>query len=358
VSRTLIVAEAGVNHDGSLETALELVDVAASAGADVVKFQTFDVDEVVTTAAPQAEYQKERAPASSQQEMLRSLVLDRTAHERIAERCAALGIEFLSTAFDEGSLAMLVELGIRRVKVPSGELTNGPLLLAFARTRLPLIVSTGMASLGEVETALQVIAYGRETSDGVPSRADLHSAYGRAMSAGSLTGEVSVLHCTSSYPARPEDVNLAAMDTLARAFGLPVGYSDHTLGTAISLAAVARGASIIEKHITLDRTRPGPDHAASLEPGGLRELVDGVRAIEKAIGSPVKFPTPSERDTAAVARRSVVAARSITAGAILGPDDLAVLRPGTGRHPMDLWELLGRRATRDYERHEPIGWDE
>lgn len=354
MARTTIIAEAGVNHDGSVETALELIDVAVEAGADVIKFQTFDVDEVVTTDAPQARYQQERAPASSQQQMLRSLVLDEAAHECLAAHCEDRGIEFMSTAFDEASLHRLVDLGIRRVKVPSGELTNGPLLLALARTRLPLVVSTGMATLGEVESALAVIAYGRLHPEGLPSREDLSDAYHAVIRPRVLAKELTVLHCTSSYPAQPEDVNLAAMDTLAQSFGLPVGYSDHTLGTAISLAAVARGASLIEKHITLDRTRPGPDHAASLEPEGLRDLVAGIRAVEASIGTAVKCPTWSERDTAAVARRSIVAARTISAGALLQADDLKVLRPGTGRSPMEIWSLIGRKANRDYRQHELI----
>jgi N-acetylneuraminate synthase len=356
--RTTIVAEAGVNHDGSIDVAIELIEVAVAAGADVVKFQTFDVDEVVTADAPQAGYQHERAPAASQQAMLQSLVLDRDAHARLASHCAERGIEFLSTAFDEGSLAHLISLGLRRVKVPSGELTNGPLLLAYARTRLPLIVSTGMASLGEVETALSVIAYGRVHPEGFPTAVDLAEAYTDGIRAGALGSDVTLLHCTSSYPAEPEDVHLAAMDTLAQSFALPVGYSDHTLGTAISLAAIARGATLVEKHITLDRTRPGPDHAASLEPDGLRELVAGARAIEASIGSPVKYPTRSERDTAAVARRSVVAARPIAAGSMLEPEDLKTLRPGTGRTPMDVWALPGRKARRDYRRTEMIDPDQ
>jgi N-acetylneuraminate synthase len=358
MARTTIIAEAGVNHDGSIDVALELIDVAAEAGADVVKFQTFDVDEVVTANAPQAGYQRDRAPASSQQEMLRSLVLDQAAHERLAAHCKERGIEFLSTAFDEGSLRRLVDLGIRRVKVPSGELTSGPLLLAFARTQLPLVVSTGMATLGEVETALSVIAYGRLHAEGLPSPDDLAEAYRTAIRTGELADELTVLHCTSSYPALPEDVNLAAMDTLAQSFGLPVGYSDHTLGTAISLAAVARGATLIEKHITLDNGRPGPDHAASLEPEGLRDLVAGIRAIEASIGTPVKYPTASERDTAAVARRSIVAARPISGGSTLQPQDLKLLRPATGRSPMDIWSLAGRLAKRDYGRHEAIDMDQ
>jgi N-acetylneuraminate synthase len=354
VERTLIIAEAGVNHDGSVETALELVDVAVAAGADVVKFQSFNVDDVVTADAPQAGYQRERAPASSQQEMLRSLALDVAAHERIVTHCQQHGIEFLSTAFDPRSLAMLVDLRIRRVKVPSGELTNGPLLLRYARTGLPLIVSTGMANLAEVEAALAVIAYGRERPDGVPTRDDLADTYSRALRTGALADHVTLLHCTSSYPARPEDVHLAAMNSMSRAFQLPVGYSDHTLGIAVSLAAAARGAVVIEKHFTLDRTLPGPDHAASLQPEELEQLVGGIRAIELAIGSPIKHPTEDERDTAAVARRSVVAARPIAAGTVLTEDDLTALRPGRGCSPMETWVLLGRRARRDYRRHEMI----
>lgn len=353
MARTVIIAEVGVNHDGSLDKALELVDVAAAAGADVVKFQTFEVAEIVTAAAPQAAYQRERAPAGSQQEMLQALMLDRDAHQVLADRCADRGVEFLSTAFDVRSLGWLVELGIRRVKVPSGELTNGPLLLAFARTGLPLVVSTGMADLGEVERALAVIAYGRRRPEGVPTRADLDEAYGASVRDGSLAAVVTLLHCTSSYPTLPEDANLAAMDTL-RGFGPPVGYSDHTLGTAVSLAAVARGAVILEKHITLDRTAPGPDHAASLEPSELRRLVADVRAVEASAGTPVKHPTAAELDTRRVARRSIVAAQPIAAGEAFDGSNLAVLRPGTGRSPMDLWELLGRPAARDYGAHEPI----
>lgn len=354
MARTLIIAEAGVNHDGSVDVALELIDHAAAAGADIIKFQTFDVEEVVTSGAPQAGYQLERSPARSQAEMLRSLVLDRSSHERLAARCAQRGIEFLSTAFDEGSLAWLVELGIQRVKVPSGELTNGPLLLAFARTGLPLIVSTGMASLGEVETALAVIAYGREQPDGYPTKVDLADAYGRQLRSGHLAQDVTLLHCTSSYPASPEDVNLAAMDTLAQSFSLPIGYSDHTLGTSISLAAVARGATVLEKHITLDPNRTGPDHAASLNPHELYELVTGIRVVEACIGTPLKFPAPGEHDTAAVARRSIFAARPISAGTTIRSDDLKILRPGYGRSPMELWELIGTAAPRSYQEHEPL----
>lgn len=352
--RTLVIAEAGVNHDGSVDRALALVDAAVEAQADVVKFQTFDARSLATATAPQAAYQRRAAAADSQAAMLRGLQLDRDAHDQLAARCVETGIEFLSTAFDPGSLAWLLELGIRRVKVPSGELTNSPLLLDFARTGLPLIVSTGMADLADVERALAVIAYGATHPDGDPTPDDLRSAYWTAAHDGSLRSRVTLLHCTSSYPAHPTDVHLAAMDTLAQAFDLRVGYSDHTLGTAVSIGAVARGATVVEKHLTLDRTAPGPDHAASLEPAAFTELVTGIRAVEAAIGSPVKFPTPAEADTVAAARRSVVAARPITAGQTIEADDLRAARPGTGRPPADLWVLPGRIASRDYAIDEPI----
>jgi N-acetylneuraminate synthase len=352
---TLFIAEAGVNHDGSLETALELVDAAADAGADVVKFQTFDAQALVTDTAPQAAYQRERAAANSQLEMLQRLQLDREAHERLASRCAERGIEFLSTAFDEASLGWLREIGLRRIKVPSGELTNGPLLLAFARCGLPLIVSTGMATLAEVEAALGVISFGMTRDQGTPDGpGDLRDAYALALHERVLAERVCLLHCTSSYPAAPQDVNLAAMNTLAAAFGVPVGYSDHTLGIGVSIAAVARGATVIEKHMTLDRARPGPDHAASLEPAELAELVSSIRDVEVAIGSPVKLPTSAETDTAAVARRSLVAARPIARGEQFDEDNLTSRRPGTGRSPMDYWRLLGRPAGRDYREGELI----
>jgi N-acetylneuraminate synthase len=354
VNRTLVIAEAGVNHGGSVDAAVDLVDAAVAAGADVVKFQTFDARSLTTATAPQAAYQRRNAAAASQVEMLTGLQLDRAAHDLLADRCAAAGIEFLSTAFDEGSLGWLLDLGIQRVKVPSGELTDTPLVLAFARTGLPLIVSTGMADLSDVEGALAVIAYGLRGGDGAPTPADLREAYAAAARDGSLREHVTLLHCTSSYPADPNDVHLAAMDTLAQAFDLPVGYSDHTLGTAVSIAAVARGARVVEKHLTLDRDAPGPDHAASLEPDGFADLVAGIRAVEAAIGSPIKYPTAAESDTVAAARRSVVAARPIAAGQVLGPEDLRAARPGTGRPPADLWVLPGRTATRDYAVDEPI----
>jgi N-acetylneuraminate synthase len=354
VTRTLLIAEAGVNHDGSVAAALDLVDVAADAGADVVKFQTFDAAALATAAAPQAAYQRRNAAAASQVDMLSALQLDRDAHDRLVARCAERGIEFLSTAFDEGSLAWLVEFGIERVKVPSGELTNDPLVLAYARTGLPLLVSTGMADLTDVERALAVIAFGRREPVAVPTREALRDAYQEAARDGSLRDDVTVLHCTSNYPADPADVHLAAMDTLAHAFALPVGYSDHTLGTAVSIAAVARGATVVEKHVTLDRGRPGPDHAASLEPDELADLVRSIRDVEAAIGSSVKYPTPGEVDTIAVARRSIVAARPIAEGEVFDLDNLRTARPATGRPPADLWDLLGRGARRAYVPDEAI----
>lgn len=348
MTRILVVAEAGVNHDGDPAVALDLADAAAAAGADAVKFQSYRTDLLVRADAPQAAYQRERAPATSQAAMLRALELDADAHRAVATRCTERGIEFLSTPFDPPSLDLLLELGVGRLKVASGELTNWPMLLRMARTRLPMLVSTGMATLDEVADALAVLAWGRGHPEGAPD-ADALAAARDAMTADgpAALSDVTVLHCTSSYPARPEDVNLRAMDTIAAAFGLPVGYSDHTEGSAVAVAAVARGATVLEKHLTLDRARPGPDHAASLDPAGFAAMVAAVRATEAALGTAEKCPGTEELGVREVARRSLVAARPVQAGQVLTEEDLIALRPGGGKHPGALWRLIGTRAPRD-----------
>lgn len=355
-SRTLVIAEVGVNHNGSLDMALELVDAAVSTGADVVKFQTFDTAALVTKSAPRADYQQKVTNSDAPQfEMLRALELDPDAHEALQQRCTEGGVEFLSTAFEHGSLEFLLELGMRRLKSPSGEITNGPLLLHMARAGLPIIVSTGMAGLADIESALAVLAFGMTApADAVPTAADLRGAFRSPRGQAALEQRITVLHCTSAYPAPLDEVNLRAMSTIEAAFGLPVGYSDHTLGTAVAVAAVARGATVIEKHLTLDRRLPGPDHAASLEPAEMTELVAHIRQVEQALGSTRKGPSRSETSTIEVARKSIVAARALTAGETFDRDALAVMRPGTGRSPMELWSLLGQAAARDYEPHEPI----
>ncbi|HEY9070162.1 MAG TPA: N-acetylneuraminate synthase [Candidatus Ozemobacteraceae bacterium] len=353
---TLIIAEAGVNHNGSPDLALELVEIAARAGADIVKFQTFRAERVISRFAPKAEYQTKTTDArESQLEMVRKLEIDEETHQRLITRCRELGIEFLSTPFDRESVDLLVRLGVKRLKVPSGEITNGPLLLHIARTGLPVILSTGMSTMQEVEEALGVLAFGYAGRRETPSRALFRDAFGTGAGQAHLQAKVTLLHCTTEYPAPFDDVNLCAMDTLRDAFGLPVGLSDHTTGIAVPLAAVARGASVIEKHFTLDKTLPGPDHKASLEPQELTAMVAGIRQIERALGTGLKQPAPSERKNLGIARKSLVAAIPIKAGEPFTPENLTAKRPGTGISPMDYWSCLGHKAHHDYEVDEPIG---
>jgi N-acetylneuraminate synthase len=356
MKRTLIIAEAGVNHNGSLDRALALVDVAAGAGADIVKFQTFRADTLASAAAPKAAYQEANTgEAGAQLDMLRALELDAAAHRRLAAHAAERGIEFLSTAFDPASLDLVLSLGVKRLKVPSGEITNGPLLLKMARSGLPILLSTGMADLADIEAALGVIAFGYAAPpEAVPSPLAFKVALMGDGGKQALAERVTILHCTTQYPAPVAEVNLRAMHTIAERFGLPVGYSDHTEGIAVATAAVALGAAAIEKHFTLDRSLPGPDHRASLEPGELKSMVAAIRAIEQAMGSPEKRPTASEQPNIAVARKSLVAARPIARGETFTPDNLTALRPGGGRSPFEYWSLLGQTATRDYAKHEMI----
>lgn len=313
-----IIAEAGVNHNGDLDLAKRLVDTAVAAGANAVKFQTFKAARLVTSEAPKAEYQQ-RATAGneSQYEMLRRLELSTEAHQELIAYCRRLGIIFMSTPFDEESADFLDELGVSIFKLPSGEITNLPFLAHVARKGKPLIISTGMSYLGEVELAVRTVE-----------------------EAGNR--QFVLLHCVSNYPADPADTNLRAMNTMATAFGLPVGYSDHTLGLEISLAAVALGACVIEKHITLDRSMPGPDHNASLEPDELAALVKGIRIVEAALGDGRKEPAASEANTAAVARKSLVAAKDVPAGTTLTEELIAIKRPGTGLPPAMRGQLVGR----------------
>lgn len=352
--RVFIIAEAGVNHNGSPDMALELVDAAARAGADAVKFQAFRAESLVSRDAPKAAYQSRATGGGQGQfEMLKALELGREAFAALAARCAERGIEFMSTAFDRESLALLLEVGIGRIKVPSGDVTDAPMLLGAARTGLPVILSTGMCTLGDVRAALGVLAFGM-LGAGEPCAA----AFGRALDAPGarelLRSRVTLLHCTTEYPAPLDEVNLRAMDTLAREFGLPVGYSDHTRGITVPIAAAARGAVVLEKHFTLDRTLPGPDHAASLEPDELAAMVRAVREVELALGSADKRPAPSELPNLAVARKSLVAAWPVARGELFTPDNLAVKRPGGGISPLCYFDLLGQPAARDYAPDEPL----
>ncbi len=325
--RCLVIAEAGVNHNGSLELAHRLVEVAAAAGADVVKFQTFKAEQLASASAPKAAYQVEQTGGGDQLAMLRQLELPMQAFAELADHCRQQGIGFLSTPFDLASARALIDLGMEQLKVPSGELTNAPLLRGLAATGLPLIVSTGMATLEEVEQAVGWIAAARAAAG--------HSA--------PLSEVLTLLHCTSNYPTPLAAVNLRAMQTLAECFGMPVGYSDHTAGITVAPLAVALGAQVIEKHFTLDRTLAGPDHQASLEPDELVALVQQVRATETALGSPVKGPVEAELEVRVAARRSVTLARDLPAGAALADTDLILQRPGHGIAPVDLGQVLGRQ---------------
>jgi N-acetylneuraminate synthase len=350
----LIIAEAGVNHNGDQDHALRLVEAAAATGADAVKFQTFNATTLAAADAPKADYQTAAVGEGSQIDMLRALELSPQAHRAAADRCAALGIEFMSTPFDPDSVGFLCDLGVRRLKIPSGELTNPLLLRACALSGLPLIVSTGMATLNEVDQALGLIALTLLDPQAHPHREAIADAYVSADGRTVLGGTVTVLHCTSEYPAAPETINLRAMDTLARHTGLAVGLSDHSQGIAVPLAAAARGARVVEKHFTLDCSLPGPDQKASLEPAPFTDMVRGIRTIEQALGSAEKTPGVGEQRTAAVARRSLVAARPIAAGQVLTADDITLKRPGTGLSPFFYWDLIGSTARRAYRPDEAL----
>ncbi|KDN28622.1 hypothetical protein VFDL14_15510 [Vibrio fortis] len=354
---TLIIAEAGVNHNGDEKLAFELVDAAHQAGADIVKFQTFKAKNLVTEEAKQADYQVTNTQKQeSQLAMLSRLELSYDAHHELVKHCEKLGIEFLSTAFDSESLDFLVnDLGLTRLKLPSGELTNAPLVLEHARTGCDLIVSTGMATLSEIETALGVIAFGYTADDrATPSVQAFQEAYASDEGQQALKSKVTILHCTTEYPAPMEEINLKAMDTLGRAFDLPAGYSDHSQGITIPIAAVARGAVLIEKHFTLDNNMEGPDHKASLEPQDLTAMVSAIRQVEKALGSRVKTPTVSEVKNKAVARKSLVAARDINEGEVFSPENMTIKRPGDGMSPYRYWDMLERTASKAYRAGELI----
>ncbi len=352
---TFIIAEAGVNHNGDVALALRLVDCAADAGADAVKFQTFKANALTTARAAKAPYQAHHTGGEgSQLEMLRRLELTEEEHHVLLARCTERGIHFMSTAFDAGSLAMLATLGMPALKIPSGDITAGPLLLQAARLRRPLILSTGMSTLGDIEAALGVLAHGLSVDREPIDSACFARAYASADGQAALKTYVTLLHCTTQYPTPPAAVHLRAMETMREAFGLPVGYSDHTLGNDVSIAAVALGATVIEKHMTLDRTMPGPDHAASLEPDEFARLTESIRTVELALGSPLKRPAPEELANRAVARRSLVVTRPIAAGEVFTPEMLAAKRPGNGRSPLDYWSVIGQRASRDYLADEAV----
>ena len=325
-NRTLIIAEAGVNHNGDLLLAKQLIDVAAEAGADYVKFQTFSADRIVSQSASKAEYQQQVTDASeTQYEMLKRLELSNEMHLELIKHCEEQSIKFLSTGFDIESIDLLVELGIDLIKIPSGEITNLPYLRYIGSLGLPVILSTGMSTMDEIGNALTVLE-----------------------GSGLSRSQVTVLHCTTEYPTPMVEVNLRALNSINKTFGVIVGYSDHTVGIEVSIAAVALGASVIEKHFTLDRSLPGPDHKASLEPNELIAMVKSIRNIEDSLGSGIKEPALSEIKNLRIARKSIMAKQQIAKGEILSTTNLIVKRPGDGISPMH-WDLLvGQIASRDY----------
>ena len=321
MSHTIIIAEAGVNHNGDLELAKELVDVAADCRADYVKFQAFKADKLVSIQSPKAAYQLQNTGGEeSQYDMIRRLELDEKAHKELIAHCALKGIGFLSSPFDEDSLRLLIGLNLDYIKIPSGEITNLPFLEELGLSAVPVILSTGMSNLNEIGQALEVLTKGPRTRE-----------------------DVTVLHCNTDYPTAYQDVNLRAMMTISEHFGVKAGYSDHTLGIEVPIAAIALGATCIEKHFTLDRNMPGPDHRASLEPSELKDMVTSIRNIEVSMGSALKKPTKSELINLPVARKSIHTKGVLEEGHILTQDDLVMKRPGDGISPMDYKSLIGRQ---------------
>ncbi len=332
MNKTFIIAEAGVNHNGKLELAYKLIDAAKEAGADAVKFQTFTADNSVTKSAKKAGYQNKTTDIKeSQYEMIKKLELNEQQHKKLISYCKKKNIQFLSSPFDFASIELLNKLGLNTYKIPSGEITNLPYLRKVGEYNKNVIMSTGMADLGEIEDALNTL-----------------------INAGTKKEKITVLHCNTEYPTPIEDVNLTAMNTIRDAFKINVGYSDHTLGIEIPIAAVAMGAKIIEKHFTIDRDMPGPDHNASLEPDELKAMVHAIRNIEKALSNGIKKPSPSELKNKPIVRKSIVAAKNIKKGEVFTEENITVKRPGSGISPMRWDEVSGRIAKRDFSADELI----
>jgi len=336
IKPVIIIAEAGVNHNGSIELAKELIDIAAKAKVDYVKFQSFIAQKVISAKAEKANYQKVNDNSATQLEMVKKYELTERDHIILSEYCKKKGVKFLSTAFDIDSLEMLIKIGIDMIKIPSGEITNLPYLRKIPAYEKHIILSTGMAYLGEIETAIRVLVENGQNRD-----------------------DITVLHCNTEYPTPMEDVNLRAMLTIRDGLKVKIGYSDHTLGIEVPIAAVALGANIIEKHFTIDKTLPGPDHKASLEPEELYQMVQNIRNIEKALSSNgLKEPTKSERPNIAIARKSIHTNKAISKGSIITNSDLIMKRPGTGISPMLIDIVVGRIALRDLEEDYCLEWSD
>lgn len=338
MSQVIIIAEAGVNHNGSLDMAIQLIDAAADAGADYIKFQTFKTEQLVSAAAERAEYQKRNMAedqTSTQFDMLKKLELSEADHLHLMSHCKTRNIKFLSTAFDLASLEFLHSLGLDLFKIPSGEITNLPYLLQIGGYASKVIISTGMCVMEEIKDAIDVL-----------------------IAAGTVRNDITILHCTSDYPTPFDDVNLRAMLNIGNTFNLPVGYSDHTEGIEVPIAAVALGASVIEKHFTLDKNLPGPDHKASLNPVQLKDMVSSIRNIERALGTDIKRPTEAEEKNRLLARKSIHLARKVEANTVLSKDDLVMKRPGDGISAMLMMGLVGRRVAVDLPAEHKIRWED
>ena len=354
--KTFIIAEAGVNHNGSLENAMQLINIAVAAGADAVKFQTFVPNKVISIHAPKAKYQQETTGSTeSQLDMVSKLQLTEDMHIELWNYCKKNNILFLSSPFDEDSADFLIHrLGVSHVKIASGEITNAPLLMRIAQQHTAVILSTGMSTLGDIEKALGVLAFGYLYPNETITEAKMENAFFSSEGQSILQKRVSLLHCTTEYPAPYDAVNLRTMATLQTAFSLPVGLSDHTSGISVAIAAVALGATIIEKHFTLDKTLPGPDHKASLDPWELGNLVTAIRQVELALGENMKIPNQVELCNRVIARKSLVAACAIKKGEIFSPLNITSKRPDIGLSPFKYWVVMGKKADRDYKLDDPI----
>lgn len=354
--RTRIIAEAGVNHNGSIDLAIEMVDVAAEAGADFVKFQIINAEALASVNAPKAEYQiRNDLIKESQYDMLKRLELKASEFHLLSNYCQKKGVAFLASPFDTNSVDFLIrDLNLNIIKIPSGEITHGLLLLCAARSGAYVILSTGMSTLAEIEQALSVLAFGYLHANQFPSKKAFQEAYCSMAGYEIVKNKVTLLQCTTSYPTNYRDVNLLAMDTMHNAFGLDVGLSDHTLGIAVPIAAVARGATIIEKHFTLARSMEGPDHAASLEPHELKAMITTIRQVEESLGTPRKVVYSSEMGNRNIARKSLMTVKKIQKNSRFTENNIIAKRPDNGRSPMDYWNILHTRANRNYEKEEVL----
>ena len=340
VDPVFVIAEAGVNHCGRLDLALDMIRVAKDSGADAIKFQTFSAKRMILPGTPTVAYQSRETGLDDQYKMLEKLELSDASYKEIVLACVSVGIEFMSTGFDEIAVDKLVQFGIRRLKIPSGEITNRPLLAHCAQKNLPIILSTGMSDMEDIGKAIDVILNERQRC-GISSKPDL-----------------TILHCTSDYPASLESANLRAMPAIYDRFAFPVGYSDHTEGSLASFAAVAMGATVIEKHFTLDKKLPGPDHSASLEPNELKDFIAGIRNVERALGTPEKKPTSQELITRQSVRKSLVLCNPLSSGSIIHRDSLRVLRPGNGISPMEIDHVVGSRVRGDLSENHLLQWSD